>query len=136
MSNRSLRHGVSAMLVVAGIVHLLPLSGVLGAERLLVLYGVPVTDPDLVLLLRHRAVLFGLLGLFLVFAAFRPAVQALAFTAGFASVLSFLALAWPVGAHDAPVGRVFVADLVALGCLVLGLLADAVVRRRGEPSAA
>ncbi len=64
--------------------------------------------------------LFGLLGAFLVFAAFRPALQGIAFVAGFVSVLSFLWLAWSVGHHNAQIGRVVAADWVALACLVMG----------------
>lgn len=130
-----MRHVVSIMLVVAGVIHLLPVSGVLGADRLAALYGITLEDPSLVLLLRHRAILFGLLGVFLIGAAVRPALQAPAFVAGFVSVVSFLVLAWPPGALDAPIGRVFVADLVALGCLVVAVAAWALGRRppaRGE----
>ncbi len=70
-----MRHFVSAMLIVVGIIHLLPASGVLGAERLTSLYGVSLGEPGLVLLMRHRAILFALLGLFLVLAAFKPSLQ-------------------------------------------------------------
>lgn len=118
-----MRHLVTACLLIAGLIHLLPLPGVLGADRLAALYGLsgrPFDDPNLVILMRHRAVLFGLLGAFLVFAAFRPALQGIAFVAGFVSVLSFLWLAWSVGGHNAQVGRVVTADIVALACLVVG----------------
>ena len=118
-----MRYMVSAALVLVGIIHLLPLSGVLGGARLAALYGLPFDDPNLAILMRHRAVLFGLLGLFLVLAAFRPALQPLAFIAGFASVLSFLYLAWSVGGYNSQVGRVFAADVVALVCLVIGAAA-------------
>jgi hypothetical protein len=37
-----MRHLVSAMLVIVGVIHLLPLSGVLGGARLEALYGIPV----------------------------------------------------------------------------------------------
>jgi hypothetical protein len=75
---------VTALLVVVGIIHLIPVSGVLGAERLSALYGVSLNEPNLEILMRHRAVLFGLLGAFLVYAAFNPQ----AFLAGFLSVVS------------------------------------------------
>ncbi len=118
-----MRHLVSAMLVVVAIIHLLPLSGVLGGERLAALYGLPFNDPNLAILMRHRAVLFGLLGLFLLFAAFRPQFQAIAFIAGFVSVVSFLWLAWSVGGYNAQIARVFTADIVALVCLIIGFVA-------------
>ena len=118
-----MRYLVSAMLVVVAIIHLLPLSGVLGGERLVALYGLSFNDPNLAILMRHRAVLFGLLGLFLLFAAFRPQFQAIAFIAGFVSVVSFLWLAWSVGGYNTQVARVFTADIVALVCLIIGFVA-------------
>ena len=81
---------VSAMLVVIAIIHLLPLAGVLGSERLASLYGLSFDDPKLAILMRHRAVLFGVLGLFFLFAAVRPALQTLAFVLAFVSIVSFL----------------------------------------------
>ena len=123
------------MLVIVGIIHLLPLPGVLGGERLAALYGMAFDDPNLAILMRHRAVLFGLLGAFLVFAAFCPRLQPLAWLAGFSSVLSFLGLAWSVGGYNALVARVFVADVVALVCLVIGTLAWLLASRRASAGA-
>ncbi|MFC7409809.1 phosphopantetheine adenylyltransferase [Hydrogenophaga atypica] len=124
-----MKYLVSAMLVVVGIIHLLPLSGVLGSERLASLYGLQFNEPNLEILMRHRAVLFGLLGAFMVFAAFKPAYQTVAFIGGFISVVSFLYLAWSVGGYNEQVGRVFIADVVALGCLVVGGVVHAVLQR-------
>jgi hypothetical protein len=112
---------VSALLVVVGVIHLLPLSGVLGAERLAALYGMPFDDPNLQIMMRHRAVLFGLLGVFLLYAAFRPVMQPLAFIAGLVSTVSFLWLAWSVGGYNAALGRVVVADVIAVVCLVVAI---------------
>jgi hypothetical protein len=118
-----MRHLVSAMLVVVAVIHLLPAVGVLGVARLEALYGIPVQEPNLAILMRHRAVLFALLGVFLLVAAVRPAWQPAALVAGFASVLSFLALAWSAGGTNAQLARVVLADMVALACLVVGALA-------------
>ena len=79
--------------------------------------------------MRHRAVLFGLVGAFMVFAAFKPAYQTVAFIGGFISVLSFFYLAWSVGGYNAQVGRVLIADAVALVCLVVGGVAHAFLQR-------
>ena len=126
-----MRYLVTAMLLVVAVIHLLPLSGVLGSERLAALYGLAINEPNLAILMRHRAVLFGLLGLFFLFAAFRPPLQTAAFIAGFVSVASFLWLAWSVGGYNAQVARVFMVDIVALVCLIVGGAAHAYVRSRG-----
>lgn len=55
------RDGAFALVVVA-VIHLLPLPGLAGAAALQGLYGLPALDPASELLLRHRALLFGLLG--------------------------------------------------------------------------
>ncbi|MCB1624631.1 MAG: phosphopantetheine adenylyltransferase [Pseudomonadales bacterium] len=125
-----MRNLVTAMLVVVGVIHLLPLSGVLGSGRLATLYGLSFSEPNLAILMRHRAVLFGLLGIFFIFAAFRPVFQTVAFMAGFVSVVSFLLLAWSVGGYNAEVARVCMADTAALACLVVGGAAHAYVQRR------
>lgn len=124
-----MRYLVSVMLLVVGVIHLLPLSGMLGTEQLAKLYGLPFSEPNLVILMRHRAVLFGLLGFFLIYTAFTPSLQSIAFIAGFISVISFLWLAWSIGDYNAQLGRVFVADLVALACLVVGVIADVMQNR-------
>ncbi len=121
---------ISLMLIITGIIHLLPLSGVLGAERLSALYGMAFSDPNLVILMRHRAVLFGLLGLFLIFAAFKQAWQPLAFVAGFISVISFLWLALSVGGYNMQINRVVIADIGALVCLIVGSIAYYNLNRR------
>jgi hypothetical protein len=125
-----MRYLISVMFVIVGMIHLLPLSGALGIERLSALYGLPFNDPNLAILMRHRAVLFGLLGVFLVFAAFRPEFQMLAFIVGFISVISFLWLAYSVGGYNAQMSRIFMADIVALVCLVVALVAHIYVKNR------
>lgn len=125
-----MRYLVSAMLVIVAMIHLLPLSGVIGSERLASLYGISFDEPNIAILMRHRAVLFGLLGSFMLFAAFTPSFQVAAFVMGFVSVVSFLWLASSVGGYNAAVGRVFAADVVALACLVVGAAAYAFARHR------
>ena len=125
-----MRYLISAMLVIVAVIHLLPLSGALGSERLAVLYGLPISEPNLVILMRHRAVLFGILGFFFLFAAFRPAYQAVALMIAFLSVVSFLWLAASTGGYNVQIARVFKADIVALLCIIIGIGAHIHLNRR------
>ena len=52
---------VPTVLILVAAIHALPIMGVFAASKLAQLYGITVQDPNLELLLRHRAVLFGLL---------------------------------------------------------------------------
>lgn len=125
-----MKYLVSISLILVGIIHLLPLSGVLSAERLLSLYGILFDEPNLEILMRHRAVLFGILGGFLIFAAFKPSFQLAGLIAGFVSVISFLYLALAVGSYNEQIARVFFADIVALVFLVVGFIGYVLNQRR------
>lgn len=117
-----MNRAISILLGVVGVIHLLPLSGVLGAERLAALYGLPFDDPSLQIMMRHRAVLFGMFGAFLLFAAFRTELRIIAIGAGLASTLSFLWLSWSTGGYNSAIARVVMADVVAVACLVVALV--------------
>ena len=120
------------MFIIAGIIHLLPLAGVLGAERLQMLYGITVSDPNLEIILRHRAVMFGIVGGYLCVAAFRPEMQINALVIGFLSVLTFIGLALLVGQYNEQIRRVIVADVVALVCLVIATVMVALKHRQQQ----
>ncbi len=110
------------MLVVA-VIHLLPLNGFFGVERLTSLYEIEITDGNLEILMRHRAMLFGILGGFVAYAAFKPAIQPMAFLAAFISVASFFFLSFSVDEFNDAIRKVLIADIVAsvslLGAIVL-----------------
>lgn len=69
----------------------------------------------------------------MVFAAFSPGHQTAALVGGFISVASFLCLGWAVGGYKEAIGRVLVADVVALGLLIAGGGAHALRQREGRP---
>ncbi len=114
---------VPAGLLIAGLIHLLPLAGVLGAARLNALYGLDIDDHNLALLMAHRAVLFGMLGAFMVTAVWVPAWRTPALVAGLISVLAFLLLAWREGPLNPGLMRVVWADVVALAALLPAVVA-------------
>lgn len=118
-----MRFVVPAVLLIVALIHALPLVGVMGAAKLTQLYGVDVQDPTLEILLRHRAVLFGLLAAFLAYAAIRPELHRLALIAGFTSVASFLVLARLASAYNPELSTVVRADWLALVLLAAGAVA-------------
>ena len=75
------------LFLIAAAVNLVPVSGVLSADNLAMLYGVAFEDPNLIILMRHRAVLFGIVGALLVASAFRPSLRPLGLAVGLVSML-------------------------------------------------
>lgn len=108
-----MKHLVTASLLLAGLINLYPLIGVVSAEQLTKLYGVSLHSDDLILLMRHRAVLFGMLGSLILVSVFKPALQDLACIGGLISMLAFLLLAFVADQYGDALNKAVVADIVA-----------------------
>ena len=111
-------------LLVAGIIHLFPVPGVMGASTLARLYGIEANDPNTAILLQHRALLFGVLGVLMLSAIALPWLRVTALTVALFSAASFIFVAIAVGGYNSAIGRVVVADVVASVLLAAGLVAE------------
>jgi hypothetical protein len=109
--------GNQAMLIVAGVIHILPVPGLIGAAHLERLYGITFNELNLLIMMRHRAIMFGLLGAFMIYAAFRADLVSVAIIGGLVSAAAFIWLAWSVGEYNGPVTRIVFADCIAVACL-------------------
>lgn len=109
---------VPTMLAVVAVIHFLPVIGVLSAGRIEALYRTPVVDANVEIMLRHRAVLFGLLAAALAWAALDPRWRGVALVGGLVNVASFVVLAVAVGGYNEALRRVVWID-VGAGVLLL-----------------
>jgi hypothetical protein len=116
----------TACLIVAGLINFVPVVGVLSAQVLAGFYEIPPPQGDLLILMRHRALFFGILGSLILVSAFRRHLQPAAIAAGLISMLGFVALAVLAGDYGAKVHGAIVLDLVGSAGLVFVLL----LRRR------
>lgn len=119
---------VGAVLALAAVIHITPGFGVLGSSALGSLYGVNVGDPNIELLLRHRAVLFGILGLGFAAAAARHEWRTVGLTVAIVSTVSFIVLAVVTPDRTVQVDRVILVD----GVLVVLLIVAAAVHIRAK----
>ena len=113
---------ISTLLVLVGAVNVIPVLGILSAARLTELYGVQIEGDDLLILMKHRALLFGIIGSYMIYSAFRRLFQPIAFAMGFTSMLGFIAIAWQVGGYNALLQRIVVIDSVATVLLLLAVV--------------
>lgn len=120
-----MKYAIMALLIAVGLLNLAPVVGVVSVTRLQAMYGVTIDQDDLGILMRHRALLFGLLGALIVASAFYPALRAAAIIAGFVSMLGFIAIALPAPAFGPAIRNLIVADAIGAGLLVVvvGLMA-------------
>lgn len=109
---------ITGLLLIVAIVHFLPVIGVIGNERLASLYDIRIEGANMEILMRHRAVMFGMLGAFLGYAAFQPSLQPLAFIAAFISLAAFFYLTFAVGGYTDAIWRLVIGDAVAAVALV------------------
>lgn len=113
---------VALVLLIVAIIHLIPLSGALGEARLFALYGLHFDDTNALILMQHRAVLFGLLGSYMLYAIIVASQRIYALIFGLISVVSFLLIVFFVGEPNETIFRVVWVDGVALLLLVVGLV--------------
>ena len=110
---------VSALFLLVAAVNLAPASGLLSGDLIARAYGIAVPEGDLLILLRHRALLFAIVGGLLLAAVFRPALRTTAAVCGLVSMLGFVALS---GGHGPSLRSIVIIDLVASLLLVTAVL--------------
>ena len=81
---------IRILFLLLALIHAIPALAAVAPASLTRLYGVPASDPSLLTLLQHRAVLFGLLAAALALAAFRPDLRWPALVAVTVSMASLL----------------------------------------------
>lgn len=109
-------------LILVGLINGYPVIGAFGSSAIQSLYGVAVEDSNLLMLLRHRAVLLGLLGGFLILAAFDKNLYLYAVIAGLVSMLTYIIIGFSSASYNAAIGRVIIIDIGASIILALAYL--------------
>ncbi|BDT93746.1 hypothetical protein IFM12275_37220 [Nocardia sputorum] len=134
------RHVGRSLLAAAGLLNTAPAIGAVAPQGMYAAYGIAAADRDLEVVLRHRAVLFAVVGIGLLLAILRPALRPIAVCANAISFGGFLVLViagGPVGPGLMRVAAFDVVGLVALGVGVACLRDERPVERSAcRPAAA
>lgn len=109
----------TAALIAVAIINFLPVVGVYSETILSRLYNTALSDPDIILLLRHRALLFGLLGGLIFASVFREEWRGLAIVLAAISMAGFIVLALMIPTDNPAIAKVVRADTIALTLLIL-----------------
>jgi len=117
ISTQSVNKIVAICLFIIGLINFLPLLGILSVGKLEHAYGISITSSDLEILMRHRALLFGILGGFIMASAFRQVLQGAAIIMAAISMMGFILLTYLVGGINSEISNVVLIDWFA--CILL-----------------
>lgn len=119
-----------SVLFLCGLIHLLPFALAFMPDRIASAYGVEVSGSDMALLLRHRAVLFGIVGAIMVHSSLTRSNYLLATLTGLVSMLSFVWLFMHIGGINDSLRRIMLVDMAA--SLALAVTAVFFLRQAGR----
>lgn len=119
IKERNMKITISVLLLIVGVINFLPVIGVLSAEKLSGAYSVELIGNDIIILMRHRALLFGLVGGFMLYSVFKPSYQSAAMVMTAISMLGFLYFVLATSDYNASISKIAIIDLVGIVCLII-----------------
>ncbi len=115
---------ISACYLIVGLINFAPIMGSMGAARMEELYGVNIDGADLTLLMQHRALLFGIVGGFILYAVWQTAYRRIAGILGFISMVGFILLVHAGGATNPALMKIYWVDVFAIIILIVAWLLE------------
>lgn len=111
---------------VVGVIHLIPIGPVFVPELLTRLYAIRPEDDTLLVLMRHRALLLGLVGILCLWAAWWTPVRPAALLAAAINIFGFFAFYALYGSPAGALRTIAIGDLIALPFLAFAAWATLV----------
>ena len=123
MKNKNIETIFRITLFLAGIINLIPSLLAFLPDKISKSYGIEIPNGNYELLLRHRAILFGIIGGLIIYAAIVKKYYEIATTVGLISMGSFILLYVLIDKDiNSELTKVMMFDVVATVILCIGLL--------------
>ncbi len=110
----------AALFIIAGLINFVPISGIVSGDQLSKLYQIEIASADIELLLRHRAILFGIVGSIIIAAGFVASLRPVATVAGLVSMVAFILLVFATKNSNPNLVQIAWIDVGATIVLLLG----------------
>ncbi len=120
------------MIFIVGLINFLPVLGLFSVAELSQAYGIEFNSNELEVLMRHRALLFGILGGFVLYSLFKASLRAPALVMSGVSMIGFLLLGWIVGDVNDELMKITYVDVVGILCLVIAIVLQFVLNKRPQ----
>ena len=112
---------IAVFLLLSALINFGPVMGVFSAERMNKLYDIELVGSDMLVLMHHRALLFGIVGGFMLCAVVLPSLRPAAYIMGFLSMIGFIVIAWTVGGYNDALQRIVSIDVAGTIFLAISL---------------
>lgn len=110
-------------LFIAGLINLLPALLAFLPDKIAKSYGIEILNANYELLLRHRAILFGVIGGLMIFSSITKKYYEISIIAGLVSMISFITLYFLIGKDiNSELKKVMMIDVAATVILCIGLI--------------
>lgn len=110
-------------LFISGTINILPSLLAFLPDKISKSYGIDIPNSNYELLLRHRAILFGIIGGFMIYSAIVKKYYELSTIAGLVSMASFIILYFLIGKDiNKELKKVLLIDVVATVILCIGFI--------------
>ena len=110
---------ITILLLVVGVINFLPIVGVISADKLSRAYSVDLIGNDIVILMRHRALLFGIIGGFVLYSVYNPTYQLAAMIMAAISMFGFLYFVSVAADYNQSIFKIAIIDIIGIACLVI-----------------
>jgi len=110
------------LLFITGGINVLPSILAFSPDKLSKSYGIEIPDVNFELLLRHRAVLFGIVGGILIYSAISKKHYSISVIVGLTSMVSFIVLYFLMNGINAELQKIMQIDFVAVLILIVGFV--------------
>lgn len=110
---------ISTCLILVGLINFAPVIGLISVAKLNQAYEITLISHDIILLMRHRALLFGILGVFILYSAFSPKFQTAAIVMGFVSMAGYVLLMSFGDDYNSQLQKIMWVDIVGVVLVVI-----------------
>jgi hypothetical protein len=110
---------ITVCLVIVGLINFVPVLAIISVQKLEEAYSISLISRDLIILMKHRALLFGILGGFILYSAFVPVHQRPAVIMAAISMIGYVVLMHFVGGYNESLYKVLIFDYIGLVFLAL-----------------
>lgn len=119
---------ITVCLIIVGLINFVPVLALISVQKLEEAYSISLLSNDLIILMKHRALLFGILGGFILYSVFVPIHQGPAIIMAAISMIGYVVLMHQVGDYNGSLYKVLIIDYIGLAFLAIVVVIKYVVK--------